>query len=187
VRERESPVAWTFAPERRGGQRHSTPFNSCKSDEKACPQRDRLNGRQMEPELKLQVGAAAHPYMRRWNSTLLCHKKKISVGADFLITQAVFSTWRGSGNGWMPSAPWTSTNARPLSERLAADQRGKGPGASAEPGLRTHRGRGHRPAPQFRGCREGRNAIAAEMAAKLKGIPGVRGINILSGGQGNED
>jgi len=49
-----------------------------------------LNGKELEPRLELQIGATAHPYMRPMDLNILRLKKKISVGADFVLTQAVF-------------------------------------------------------------------------------------------------
>jgi methylenetetrahydrofolate reductase (NADPH) len=60
-----------------------------------------LNGKQIEPRLELQVGATAHPYMRPLDLNLLLLKKKITAGADFLLTQAVFDM--GGFSEWMES------------------------------------------------------------------------------------
>ena len=49
-----------------------------------------MNGKALEPRLEFQVGATAHPYMRPLELSLLRLKKKISAGADFVLTQAVF-------------------------------------------------------------------------------------------------
>jgi len=143
-----------------------------------------LNGRQMEPELKLQVGAAAHPYMRPMELNLLCHKKKISVGADFLITQAVFDL--EGFREWMDAVCALDLDKRtaiipsvlPLTsaERARELQQSRACGPIGDAVIARLRNSAD-------AAKEG-IAIAAEMAAKLKGIPGVRGINILSGGQG---
>jgi methylenetetrahydrofolate reductase (NADPH) len=49
-----------------------------------------LNGKELETGLNLQIGAVAHPYQRPMELNLLHLKKKVKVGADFLLTQAVF-------------------------------------------------------------------------------------------------
>ena len=49
-----------------------------------------LGGNKLEPKPAFLVGAVAQPYMRPMELNLLHLKKKISAGADFLLTQAVF-------------------------------------------------------------------------------------------------
>jgi methylenetetrahydrofolate reductase (NADPH) len=130
----------------------------------------------------LLVGAVAHPYQQPLELNLLRLKKKIAAGADFLLTQAVFDL--AGFKLWMDAVrvagldqktaiiasvlPLTSVDKAealrqrrtygPLDEAVIA-RLGRAPDAAKE-GL----------------------AMAAEMAAQLKTIPGVRGIHILSGG-----
>jgi len=141
-----------------------------------------LNGREMEAKLDLQIGATAHPYMRPMDLNLLRLKKKITVGADFLMTQAVFDL-EGFAE-WLDAVRETGLVNRtaiiasvlplasveqaeelqqsqtygPISDAIVARIR-KAPDA-AEEGV----------------------AVAVEMARQLKEMPGVRGIHILCGG-----
>jgi methylenetetrahydrofolate reductase (NADPH) len=141
-----------------------------------------LNGRELETKLDLQIGATAHPYMRPMDLNLLRLKKKITVGADFLLTQAVFDM-EGFAE-WLDAVRATGLDNRtaiiasvlplagiehaeelqqsqtygPISDAIIARIR-RAPNA-AEEGV----------------------AIAAEMARQLKEMPGVRGIHILCGG-----
>jgi methylenetetrahydrofolate reductase (NADPH) len=140
------------------------------------------NGKQIEPGLKLQIGATAHPYMRPMELNLLRLKKKISVGADFLMTQAVFDL--EGFKEWMDAVRAIDLDKRtaiipsvlPLTsvERARSLQRSRTYGPIGD-GIIARIGNAADAA------REGLS-IASEMATKLRDIPGVRGIHILSGG-----
>ena len=141
-----------------------------------------MNDKELGPQIKLQIGVAAHPYMRPMELNILRTKKKITVGADFLVTQAVFNLegfaeWlenvRALGldkrTAILPSVlPLTSVeHARELQQSqmygpIGEDVVARIAGA-ADP------------------VKEG-VALAAQMAKKLKELPGVRGIHILCGG-----
>jgi methylenetetrahydrofolate reductase (NADPH) len=141
-----------------------------------------MNGKQLESGMELQVGATAHPYLRPLELSLLRLKKKIVAGADFLLTQAVFdfdgfSEWMsGVRTAGFDNRTAIVASVLPLAcigqaKKLQQTQV-YGPipdsvidriGRSAEP------------------AREGA-AIAAEVAARLKEMPGIRGIHILHGG-----
>lgn len=141
-----------------------------------------VNGRELEPEIRLQIGAAAHPYMRPMDLNLLRHKKKIAVGADFLLTQAVFDL-EGFGE-WMQSVRDLGLDKRtailasvlPLTSPVQARE--------------LQRSQEFGPIPEAVVARMERAAdaagegmaIAAEMARALKNLSGIRGIHILSGG-----
>jgi methylenetetrahydrofolate reductase (NADPH) len=135
-----------------------------------------------EPVLDLQVGATAHPYLRPMELSLLRLKKKVAVGADFLLTQAVFdldefTQWmdvvREAGfdkrTAIIPSVlPLTDSNKA----RLLQKNRTYGPiGDEVVDRI------DNAPDP----AREGVE-MAAEAASRLKNVPGVRGVHILSGG-----
>jgi 5,10-methylenetetrahydrofolate reductase len=141
-----------------------------------------LNGKEIEPRLELQIGATAHPFMRPIELNILRLKKKIAVGADFLLTQAVFNLegfvqWmdavRAAGldkrTAILPSVlPLTSVaGAKALQRRQTYGPIGEDVitriGNAANPVL------------------EG-VALASGIARQLKDMPGVRGIHILSGG-----
>jgi methylenetetrahydrofolate reductase (NADPH) len=130
----------------------------------------------------LLVGAVAHPFQQPMELNLLRMRKKIAAGADFLFTQAVFdlegfTRWmeavRAAGldkkAAIIPSVmPLTSTDkAKRLQQRKTygpigddvIDRISRSKDAATEGA-----------------------AIASQMATRLKQIPGVRGIHILSGG-----
>lgn len=141
-----------------------------------------MNGKEVEPKLNLQIGATAHPYMRPMELNLLRLKKKIVVGADFLMTQAIFdldgfSEWMGAirsadldkRTAIIPSVLILNSEEKarelqqcqtygPISDTVVARIAG-----AADPAA------------------EG-VALAAEIAGQLKDMTGVRGINLLCGG-----
>jgi 5,10-methylenetetrahydrofolate reductase len=128
------------------------------------------------------LGAVAHPHQRPLDLNLLRLRKKMAAGADFLLTQPVFDL--AGFTLWMDAVraagfeqkiaiiasvlPLTSVDqAKLLQQRQtygplddAVVARLANASGEAQEGL----------------------AMAAEMAAQLKTVPGVRGIHILSGG-----
>jgi methylenetetrahydrofolate reductase (NADPH) len=140
------------------------------------------NGKETEPGLKLQIGATAHPSMRPLDLNLLRLKKKIAVGADFLITQAVFSL--KEFKEWMDAVRAAGLDKRtaiipsvlPLTsvEKARTLQQSGNYGPIGDD-IIAHIGNA------ADAVREG-ISIASEMAIQLKEIPGVRGIHILSDG-----
>lgn len=139
-----------------------------------------LGGNKLEPKPNLQVGAVVHPYMLPQELSLLRTRKKISAGADFLITQPVFDF--DAFDSWMdairtagfdkrvaiiPSVMLVTDTLRakdlkrsgiygPIPDALVASlEKAADP---IETGLQ----------------------IAAETAAKVKSVSGVRGIHILN-------
>jgi methylenetetrahydrofolate reductase (NADPH) len=141
-----------------------------------------FHSRDHAPKLKFQVGAVAHPYLRPMDLNLICLKKKIVAGADFLMTQAVFDI--AAFRQWMDAVRAAGLENRtaifatvlPLAgvERALELQRRQTYGPIADHVIDRIRKAGD-------AAEEGA-AIAAEMAAQLKDIPGVRGVHILSGG-----
>jgi methylenetetrahydrofolate reductase (NADPH) len=140
------------------------------------------DGKETTPGLKMQIGAAAHPYLRPLDLNILRLKKKISVGADFLITQAVFGL-EGFGE-WMDAVRAAGLDKRtaiiasvlPLTsvEKARALQQSRMYGPIGDDVI-------DRLGSAADALREG-ICIASEIAVRLKKIPGVRGINILSDG-----
>jgi methylenetetrahydrofolate reductase (NADPH) len=141
-----------------------------------------LNGRRLDSRPDLTLGAIAHPYLRPLDLNMLRLRKKISSGVDFLLTEAVFDL---SGfTLWMDLV-----RAAGMDKQVAII-------ASVLPVAGVERARGlqkrrtYGPIPEeviarlekaSDPVREG-VSMAAEMAAGLKSVPGVRGIHILSGG-----
>jgi methylenetetrahydrofolate reductase (NADPH) len=128
------------------------------------------------------IGAAAHPYQQPLELNLLRLRKKIAAGAGFLLTQAVFDL--EGFKRWMDAV-----GAAGLDKQVAI-LASVLPLSSAEQARLLDRQRTYGPIPESVIARlsgasdpaqEGM-AIAVEMAAQLKTIPGVRGIHVLSGG-----
>jgi methylenetetrahydrofolate reductase (NADPH) len=140
------------------------------------------NGKELEPKLNLQIGATAQPYLRPMELNLLRLKKKIVVGADFLMTQAVFDL--NGFSEWMDAVRAAGLDKRtaiipsvlPLDsvERARELQRCQTYGPISDAIV-------DRIAKAADPAGEG-VAIAAEMAGRLKNMPGVRGIHVLCGG-----
>jgi methylenetetrahydrofolate reductase (NADPH) len=141
-----------------------------------------LNGRELESKLDLQIGATAHPYMRPMDLNLLRLKKKITVGADFLLTQAVFDL-----EGF---AEWLNAVRKTGLDNRTAIIASVLPLASVEQAEELQKSQTYGPISDaiIARIRKAPNAaeegvaIAVEMARQLKEMPGVRGIHILCGG-----
>jgi methylenetetrahydrofolate reductase (NADPH) len=146
-----------------------------------CDQGVDLAGQPLESKPKLLLGAAAHPYLRPMALNLLGLRKKVTAGTGFFITQAIFDV--AGFSEWMEAVraagidkqaaiiagvlPLTSVEqAQALQEKQIS---GVGPEVVS------------RMAGAANAVKEG-IAIAAEVVRKVKAIPGVRGIHILSGG-----
>lgn len=139
------------------------------------------DGRKVDSAPDLFLGAAAHPYLRPIELNLMSVKKKVAAGAKFLMTQAIFDLT--GFTEWMDAL-----RAAGIDKQVAII-------ASVLPLKDVEQARRmaakhvyvigtqvvERMAKASDAAREG-IAIAAEMAKKLKGIEGVRGIHILSGG-----
>ncbi len=135
-----------------------------------------------EPGLDLQIGAIAHPYLRPMELNVLRLTKKISVGADFLLTQAVFDF--EAFTQWMDvvrSAGFDKRTAiiasvlpltSPEKAKVLQKRRTYGP-IGDEVVERIQKAAD----PEKEGV-----TVAAEIAARLKGMPGIRGIHVLSNG-----
>ena len=141
-----------------------------------------FNGRKLDPLPELMVGTVAHPYLQPIELNLLRLRKKIAAGSDFVLTQAVFdlagfSTWMDSvREAGLDKKVAIIASVLPFSSvekaEVLKERQTYGPvGDAVVARLR----KASDPA------KEG-VAIAVEMAAQLKGIAGVRGIHILSGG-----
>jgi methylenetetrahydrofolate reductase (NADPH) len=141
-----------------------------------------LVGRKLDVPPEVLLGAAAHPYLRPMELNLIRLRKKVRAGAQFLLTQAVFNL--DGFTEWMEAV-----RAEGL-ERQAAIIASVLPLAGVEKAMQLQARKTYGPigddvmarlAKAADPAREG-VALAAEMAVKLKAVPGVRGIHILSGG-----
>lgn len=130
----------------------------------------------------LLLGAVAHPYMKPMELGLIRLRKKIAAGADFVFTQAVFDV--PGFTRWMEAvrAAGLDKQVAILASVLPLTSVEK---AKALDERQTYGPVGEKVIARLSGAsdvaKEG-VAIAAEMAAQLKSVPGVRGIHILSGG-----
>ncbi len=141
-----------------------------------------MDGKELNPRLDLQIGATAHPYMAPLDMNLLRLKKKITVGADFLLTQAVFDL--DGFVQWLDSVRAVGLDKRtaiipsvlPLTsvEKARVLQRSQAYGPIGDDVIA-------RMSRASNAASEG-VTIAAEVASRLKDMPGVRGIHILCGG-----
>lgn len=134
-----------------------------------------LTGRPLQSRPSLFVGAAAHPYLRPLELALIGLRKKVEAGAQFLLTQPVFNL-EGFAE-WMSAVRTAGLHER--AHIIAAVR----PLLSAEQAerLRLPDELTARLRDSSDSAREG-ITICAEIAAQVKGIEGVRGIHIHSGG-----
>jgi len=141
-----------------------------------------LGGNKLTPKPELQVGAVVQPYMQPMELNLLNLKKKVSVGADFLLTQAVFDFERFEL--WMDAIQTAGLDRRVAIISCVM------PVVNAEQARNLQRSGIYGPIPdsvidrveQASDPVEEGLTIAAEIAAKLKDLPGIHGIHILGGG-----
>jgi methylenetetrahydrofolate reductase (NADPH) len=141
-----------------------------------------LGGNKLDSRPELQVGAVVHPYGRPMELNMLNLKKKVSAGADFLLTQAVFDL-KGF-ELWMDALRTAGFDKRvtiipsimPITKLDEAKKlRKSGTFGPISDSLITRIEQSSNP-------EEEGVTIASEIAAKLKHIPGVHGIHILSSG-----
>jgi methylenetetrahydrofolate reductase (NADPH) len=128
------------------------------------------------------VGAVAEPHMTPIDLNLLRIRKKIAAGADFLLTEPVFDL--AAFGKWMDAVRAAGLDSKvaviasvlPLEsvEKAKTLQKGQTYGPIDESAIERM---GNAADPAKEGL-----AMAAEVAAQIKTIPGVRGIHILCGG-----
>jgi methylenetetrahydrofolate reductase (NADPH) len=144
-----------------------------------------LDGKKIQGGFSMLTGAAANPYMKPLELNIMRLGKKAAAGADFIQTQAVFDT--GVFKQWLEAAQKEGITGK------TAILAGVMPLQSAAEGqklLDTHtdfnipidllnriKAAGNEDAQKKEGLK-----IAAEIIKKLKVMPGLRGVHILSGG-----
>ena len=141
-----------------------------------------FSGKSLAKKPTLLVGAVAHPYQKPMELNLLRLKKKIAAGADLLFTQAVFDL--EGFTHWMEAVCTAGL------DRQAAIISSVMPLTSVEKARMLQQRKTYGPIgddtieriTKSRDAAAEGVAIASQMAARLKQIPGVRGIHILSGG-----
>jgi methylenetetrahydrofolate reductase (NADPH) len=144
-----------------------------------------LNGKSIRGGFSMLVGAVANPYLKPAELNILRLGKKITAGADFIQTQAVFDVT--VFRAWLEAA-----QQKGLTEK-AAFLAGVMPLRSVEQArefsekhtdyyiptavIERLEAAGDAPAQQKEGLK-----IAAELIKQLKGLPGLKGVHIHSGG-----
>jgi methylenetetrahydrofolate reductase (NADPH) len=130
----------------------------------------------------LVLGATAHPSQRPLELNLLRLKKKVNAGAEFILTEPVFDL--PAFAAWLDAVRGAELDSRtaiiasvlplPSVERATELKEKLSYGPISQTVV-------DRLAASPDAAKEGLE-MAAETAAKLKSLPGVRGIHILSGG-----
>jgi methylenetetrahydrofolate reductase (NADPH) len=144
-----------------------------------------LDGSKIQGEFAMTAGAAANPYLKPLGLNILRLKKKVSAGAGFIQTQAVFDV-----EGFKQ---WLEAAVKEGITKKTGILAGVMPLQSAEQAqklLDTHtdfnipasiisrlKAAGDAGAQKKEGVK-----IAGETIKKLKGMAGLRGVHILSGG-----
>jgi methylenetetrahydrofolate reductase (NADPH) len=134
-----------------------------------------LSGKGLQSKPPLFVGAAAHPHLRPLELALITLRKKVAAGAQFLLAQPVFDVecfaeWMGAvREAGLHERTQIIAGVRPLVSVEDAERLGIPDDLAAR--LRESSD------PAREGIR-----ICADIAVQLKGLKGVRGIHILSGG-----
>jgi methylenetetrahydrofolate reductase (NADPH) len=147
-----------------------------------------LDGKKIQGEFAMLAGAAANPFLKPLEMNIMRLAKKISAGADFIQTQAVFdiSTFKQ----WLQAAHQKGLTEKaaflagvmPLQSAAQAKELAEGHTDFIIPAAVFDRlkAAGDNAAQQKEGLK-----IAGEIMKQLKGLPGLRGIHLLSGGQEN--
>ena len=144
-----------------------------------------LDGNTIQGNFSMLIGAVANPNLQPLELNILKLRKKIAAGADFIQTQAVFDV--EAFKIWLDAA-----RAAGLTDKTAilAGVLPLKSAAQAKELTETHTdfvipeaiikrltAAGDAEAQRKEGMK-----IAAEIISKLKGLPGLRGVHILSGG-----
>jgi methylenetetrahydrofolate reductase (NADPH) len=144
-----------------------------------------LDGTKIQGDFNMLAGAAANPNLKPLELNILRLSKKIAAGADFIQTQAVFDmdtfkVWlEAVGNAGLADKTAILAGVLPLKSVAQAKE------LTAtytdfvipEPIINRLMVAGDAGAQAKEGVR-----IAAEIINKLKGLPGLKGVHILSGG-----
>lgn len=142
-----------------------------------------MDHQRVSPPPPLFLGAIAHPHLSPMKLSLIQTEKKVAAGAQFLITQPIwdiasFGEWMGLVcKAGLHEKTAIVASVRPLSSIAQAEALSRKHASSPVPeALLARMRKAADPA------KEGLT-ICAELTSKVKGIQGVRGIHILSGGR----
>jgi methylenetetrahydrofolate reductase (NADPH) len=144
-----------------------------------------LDGKAIQGGFSMLVGAAANPYLKPPELNMIHLVKKIAAGADFIQTQAVFDI--AAFQSWLEAARKRGLTGKaaflagvmPLRSAAQAKELSEGHTDFSIPPAVIDRlkAAGDAAAQQREGLK-----ITVEIIKQLKGMPGLRGIHILSGG-----
>jgi len=134
-----------------------------------------VGGKPLQSRPALFIGAAAYPDLRPLELALITLRKKVAAGAEFLLTQPVFDVEEFAA--WMSAVRNAGLHERahiiasvcPLASADQAERPGVPDALAARLSESTD--------PARDGTR-----VCADIAGRLKGVEGVRGIHFLSGG-----
>jgi methylenetetrahydrofolate reductase (NADPH) len=144
-----------------------------------------LDGTKIQGEFSMLIGAVANPYMKPLELNILRLGKKAAAGANFIQTQAVFDV--ETFQQWFEAAGKEGITEKTV---ILAGVLPLQSAARGQKLLDTHtdfnipvdvlnriKAAGDPEAQQQEGSK-----IAIEIIKKLKAVPGLRGVHILSGG-----
>ena len=144
-----------------------------------------LDGMKIQGSFSMLIGTAANPNLKPLELNILRLKKKITVGADFIQTQAVFDV--DSFQIWLAAAREEGLTDRAAILAGVMPLRGVAHAqelAAAHTDFIIPDSIVNRLASAGDAEAQGKEGIkiAAEIMNKLKSLPGLRGVHILSGG-----
>jgi methylenetetrahydrofolate reductase (NADPH) len=145
-----------------------------------------LNGTAISGQFSMLIGTVANPYLRPLDLNMIQLAKKIGAGADFIQTQPVFDL--DEFTLWLDAARKEGLTDKtailagvlPLSSAEEAEKLREAHTELRIPDALVARlkAAGNADAQEKEGVK-----ICAEIVGKLKGVKGIRGIHILSGGR----
>ncbi|MGA3280530.1 MAG: methylenetetrahydrofolate reductase [Smithella sp.] len=144
-----------------------------------------LDGKKIQGSFCMLIGAAANPNLKPLELNILRLNKKIAAGADFIQTQSVFDVdafkvWlEGVCNAGLADKTAILAGVMPLKSAAQAKELAETHTDFVIPEAIIDRltAAGGSEAQEKEGVK-----IAAEIIKKLKGLPGLKGVHILSGG-----
>jgi len=144
-----------------------------------------LDGTAIQGNFSVLIGAAANPFLQPLELNIIRLRKKIAAGADFIQTQAVFdvtafTTWLDAArNAGLTEKAAILAGVMPLKSAAQAKELCEIHTDFLIPEAIISRlvNAGDAGAQQKEGVK-----IAAEIIRQLQGLPGLRGIHLLTGG-----
>jgi methylenetetrahydrofolate reductase (NADPH) len=144
-----------------------------------------LDGKKIQGNFNMLIGAVANPNLKPLELNILRLSKKVAAGADFIQTQSVFDVdefkvWlEAARNAGLADKTAILAGVMPLRSAAQAEELADTHTDFVIPETIINRmaGAGDIEAQEKEGVK-----IAAEIIKKLKGLTGLRGVHILSGG-----